>query len=434
MKYTENYNLPLYEPNDLANLMDGYNESMNTLDDVMKTNIDIVDDYTGTVVQNKADIESNKKILDAEIARATERESEIEKENADSISALQKGLKRVLVCGDSFTAGNYTDWIKYIHRYIVTNYAVDGAGLTRPASVFTQLDKAHSEFSDSDSVYMLILYCGVNDFNHRTETTADAGVKLVEWITNAVSYFPNTKIVVCYGNVGRQYLYGGTYPYRYFYSWLSDVYETVYSSGVSNLVSMIKPSSWLKFDAGKYNTDDGNYKSDNLHPTVKGAKIIASYMQAIMDGCYAFRNSQKTVELDDPIDLIVINSTYTDNKQKVGEASNVIISLTVTEDTMPKISVDIDNCNITDKETAANNYIFLDSNQFEDIASLCDEALSENIYRRQRIPMYPFGNIKNPCIARWGVFSGETYDGLVWFGFLLDPDVEVSLTAVDFRM
>ena len=77
MKYTENYNLPLYEPNDLANLMDGYNESMNTLDDVMKTNIDIVDDYTGTVVQNKADIAANKKILDAEIARASERESEL---------------------------------------------------------------------------------------------------------------------------------------------------------------------------------------------------------------------------------------------------------------------------------------------------------------------------------------------------------------------
>ena len=77
MKYTENYNLPLYEPNDLANLMDGYNESMNTLDDVMKTNIDIVDDYTGTVAQNKADIAANKKILDAEIARATERENEL---------------------------------------------------------------------------------------------------------------------------------------------------------------------------------------------------------------------------------------------------------------------------------------------------------------------------------------------------------------------
>ena len=56
MKYTENYNLPLYEPNDLANLMDGYNESMNTLDDVMKTNIDIVDDYTGTIVKHTADI------------------------------------------------------------------------------------------------------------------------------------------------------------------------------------------------------------------------------------------------------------------------------------------------------------------------------------------------------------------------------------------
>lgn len=58
MKYTENYNLPLYEPNDLANLMDGYNESMNTLDSDLKSFADFeqaqdkqIEDLTTSVNQ-----------------------------------------------------------------------------------------------------------------------------------------------------------------------------------------------------------------------------------------------------------------------------------------------------------------------------------------------------------------------------------------------
>lgn len=403
MKYTENYNLPLYEPNDLANLMDGYNESMNTLDDVMKTNIDIVDDYTGTVVQNKADIAVNTKILNAEIARATERESEIEKESADSISTLQKSFKRVLVCGDSFTAGSYTDWLKYIHKYNVSNYAVNGAGLTRPNSVFTQLDKAHSEFPDSDSVYMLILYCGVNDFNHRAETSENIGTKLVEWITNAVSYFPNTKIVVCYGNVGRQYVYAGTYNFYGFYSWLNSIYETVYSSNIANMVTIINPSSWLKFNSGKLHATDGNFQSDDLHPTTKGAAIIASYMQSIMDGCYAFRPCTKTEAFDGPVDLLNSSGVV------VGSVSDIKISITVTEDILPTVCVYIKNYEYTvETSTILNKYIFIDSEQLGDIPLLLEESIAEFTFTEQRFPMTSNGFIKDALVYRYNHASVYT--------------------------
>lgn len=53
MQQTENYNLQLYEPNDMANLLDGYNESMETLDDSLKG---IVDDQNARFPINTSDI------------------------------------------------------------------------------------------------------------------------------------------------------------------------------------------------------------------------------------------------------------------------------------------------------------------------------------------------------------------------------------------
>ena len=348
-----------------------------------------------------------------------------------TITNFKTSLKKVLVLGDSFTAGNHTDWVKYIHNYNITNYAIDGAGLawySEDSTFFKQLERAHAAFPDSNDVDKIILYGGVNDFRNRDSITVDIGEKLAEWITKAVSYFPNTKIVVCYGNVGRQYLYTKTYLNNYtnFYSWLTGIYETAFASSVSKLVTFINPSSWLKFDAGKINTNEGNYNTDNLHPNVKGAKIIASYMQAIMDGCYAFRPSTKKVTYEGPINLCVKNTSYTDNKQIVGTASNVTIILTVTEDIYPSINITMLNYNITDSETASKNFVFLDSDQFEDMASLCDQALADDLYVRARYPMYSFGSIKDCCFYRFGTFKDIEYDNLAWFGFRFSTDVYVS--------
>ena len=348
-----------------------------------------------------------------------------EKVNADNLIAFKTNLKNVLVCGDSFTAGSHTDWIKYIHKYNVSNYAVNGAGLTRPNSVFTQLENAHSAFPDSDSVYMLILYCGVNDFNHRDETTENAGDKLVEWITQAVSYFPNTKIVVCYGNVGRQYSYSSSsYSYVGFYSWLTGIYDTVYNSDAANLVSMINPSSWLKYNSGVIHEESGNYQSDDLHPTVAGAKIIASYMQAIMDGCYAFRPSTKFVTYTEPIDLFILDTTQTDNKKIVGSASDVSLMLTVTEDTRPTIVLTTLNYTLTDTESIGTHFVFFDSEQLGDITKLCADSLAEVLYTKQRIPMYEAGWAKN-CIA-YSMNYTSAYDGRLWFCFrYVEPPADV---------
>ena len=76
MKNTPNFNLPLYEPNDLANLTDGYNNAMSLIDTDMKAVTDHVDTYDTRITTN----------ADA-IAAETTRATAAEKVNADAIAA-----------------------------------------------------------------------------------------------------------------------------------------------------------------------------------------------------------------------------------------------------------------------------------------------------------------------------------------------------------
>ena len=77
MKNTPNFNLPLYEPNDLANLTDGYNNAMSLIDTDMKTVTDHVDTYDTRITAN----------ADA-IAAETTRATAAEKVNADAIASV----------------------------------------------------------------------------------------------------------------------------------------------------------------------------------------------------------------------------------------------------------------------------------------------------------------------------------------------------------
>lgn len=60
MKNTPNFNLPLYEPNDLANLTDGYNNAMSLIDTDMKAVTDHVDTYDTRITANADAIDSVK--------------------------------------------------------------------------------------------------------------------------------------------------------------------------------------------------------------------------------------------------------------------------------------------------------------------------------------------------------------------------------------
>ena len=87
MKHTTNYNLDLYEPNDLANLMDGHNDSMEKLDVAVKA----VSDYVGTY---GTDIEKNTKAIAEETSRATAAENALNTTVASAVSAVNAETTR----------------------------------------------------------------------------------------------------------------------------------------------------------------------------------------------------------------------------------------------------------------------------------------------------------------------------------------------------
>lgn len=238
-----------------------------------------------TAETNMSDIiQTAKNDMTAQVNSVNTVKNELQK----SLDALK--TPNVILCGDSFTAGSLSDWITYIHGYNITNYAANGSSLhgkgSGNASFFDQLAHAHSDYPDSDDVYMLILYGGVNDHGDGQSYTA-AGNNLASWINQATTYFPNTKIVVCYGNMGRsRYERFSTYYY-----WVTNVYNQIFETNNSKWVSLINPIAWLMGPSqGALNTADGYFKADNLHPTQKGDYVIATYMQGIMDGTYSYRN------------------------------------------------------------------------------------------------------------------------------------------------
>lgn len=117
MKQTSNYNLNLYEPNDLANLTDGYNDSMQKIDTDMKAVEEFVQSYDAMIEQNAADIVTEKN-------RATA----AEKANADAISAettraekAEEGLKQV---GDNLQTSINSEYTRALNAETALQEAI----------------------------------------------------------------------------------------------------------------------------------------------------------------------------------------------------------------------------------------------------------------------------------------------------------------------
>ena len=275
MKYTENYNLPLYEPNDLANLMDGYNESMNTLDDVMKTNIDVVDDYTDTVVQNKADIAADKKILDDEIARATKRESEIETSATSNFNQLVKNVyinnRKFLWIGDSYSAELHIDdwspiyYLRDVRNLNIDNKAKDGAGFVGTVTD-TFLEQLKSP-TDKSIYTDVVVYGGNNDFGRDQDTVLSA-------IDAFCSYFKTNYPANCnlwYFASNKPFTTSSDYLYKY-------VNRMQINCNRARIFSNV---NGVQLASGEYQA------TDNTHPTKLCGLYLADYFNKVLNGAEA---------------------------------------------------------------------------------------------------------------------------------------------------
>lgn len=317
MKQTENYNLPLYEPNDLADLTDGYNNAMELIDTDLKAVTGGVEAYDARITANATAIETetarateaentNASSINAEIERAKAAEQKnsdaiateqaraeaAEKTNAEAIKenteAIEKisGMSKVdkiLCIGDSYARmedAQVVSWCKYLGDYIgatsVTKYAEGGSGWgTQGNSGHTFSDltaSAISGISDKDRYTHIFIAGGINDANAKTSyDTVKAGAKTV--LSTLRSAFPNARIIA----IPLLWYNKRTYSRDAFF--------------IPRAVNELCPNYQVEFVnwAWTWGLAEDDCYDGEIHPTSDGGKLIASYIAQAVNGSYSGR-------------------------------------------------------------------------------------------------------------------------------------------------
>ena len=311
---TDNFNLPLYDTGDPANLRDQYNSAMEIVDNELKKSIDsattAIDTANGAVgrlnalgITDNDEASASKTRWDGAATLAATNEDNIAAIDAN-LSALHantvsgarklwartKGTYAVFV-GDSITAGyglsDATDAWPYplSAAWGVTPkvYAKDGAGFVGRSldGNLTLGDLANTAVSDDtfnhEDVGVVVLAGGINDGKDQATAARTAAVTA---LNSLHSSFPNAAIyfAVCPTcGLSRQ-------TNKTVASGLPDISENVrqLQSVISSApyVHVVPAWSflWYRLDC----TDDG------LHPNVTGQNVLASMMNSSIDGGMPF--------------------------------------------------------------------------------------------------------------------------------------------------
>lgn len=351
-EYTQNYNFDLYTDNDKPNLRDQYNGAITKIDAQLhefSNNLVVVTEAANQakdkanenateiadeVTRAKAAEETNAKAVSDEVTRAkaaeqanadaiqTERDrAEIaEAEVADAIRGIATNAsqeiaklkggayldttptvvdsatliptskavydftsktkeKKVLLCfGDSYadTSDRSNSWAYALQDYFewtVKNYAVSGAGWNVDRRTFyNQLQTAISrEGTDYnvDDVYALVVAGGRNDIMTASEATSYVNT----FMQAAIAHYKNAKIFVV--------------PMLYDWQSLGStgrVKAEAIGNAAANYGAEVVNYAWEWLRGEK-----SCIQSDNIHPNAAGAKRIAGYMNAALNGCYTPR-------------------------------------------------------------------------------------------------------------------------------------------------
>jgi lysophospholipase L1-like esterase len=347
-EYTTHYNLDLYTDTDKPNLRDQYNGAITKIDTQLhefSNNLVVVTEAANqakdkaATAQSTAD--SNTTAISDEVTRAkaaekanadaiaTEKSRAIlaEGENADAIrnvatnanqviAKLKGGAyldttptvvdnatliptskavydftsktkeKKTIICfGDSYadTSDRSNSWAYALQDYFgwtVKNYAVSGAGWDVDTRTFyNQLQTAISrEGTDYniDDVYALVVAGGRNDIMTESEATSYVNT----FMQAAIAHYKNAKIFVV--------------PMLYDWQTLGStgrVKAEAIGNAAANYGAEVVNYAW-EWLRGEKNC----IQSDNIHPNAAGAKRIAGYMNAALNGCYTPRYVAKYYE------------------------------------------------------------------------------------------------------------------------------------------
>lgn len=332
MIQTPNLGLEKYELTDAANLADGYNNSMDTLDKFagdtnahfpIKTS-DIADGAVintkisnGAVDENKlatASVTNTKiatdsvtadKIPDGEIVNRHIGDLQITNDkianNTISNNKLIYTRHSLLVFGDSFSAqSSYyspseTYWCVTLANALgltLHNYAINGAGIysgqpSTPENGRTLSAQVSNAIADNSYIHndvdYIYIFMGINDFNTTTVNINIMADTLIAQANRLHSEYPNAKIIYI-PNMSLVWLTENSITYAYV-----SVHHLL---DRDNALFNALEAKYCNFAIGRHpnsvllDTIRGLYNPDTSHPTELWQKKMAQYMISLVNGSH----------------------------------------------------------------------------------------------------------------------------------------------------
>lgn len=325
---TDNYGLNLYGNNDPADLRDGYNDSMRTIDSTLETHLNRIegvesrethdeevvkaligdntvdsattsktrwDDAAATANTNEGDIatiNANLTALHANTVGDAQKLYNQVQSNADSIADMDEG-DIILFVGDSIVRGYGAS--NEAHRFSTllanklglteVNHSSPGAGFVHISTIDhkTLMDCVNEAIEDDtfdhSKVKYLILEGGINDNNAGDITNAANTImsKLHGEFTSARRYFMNTLTAggkttntQSYMNAGASGPFVGSIGVVGMFNIIS----TAQTAAYANMFTPLDCWNWLSFANG--------FDSDGVHPNDAGHERIADMMYGIL--------------------------------------------------------------------------------------------------------------------------------------------------------
>lgn len=246
MQNTEHLNLPTYELDDMANLVDGYNEAMENIDTYARANdakfpitsaniedgtIEAVDIANGAVSTNKiataavtadklaTDAVTNENMINGAVTIDKINENAFDAMPAKNssnlvnsggiyqfVNSISNSDKKLLVFGDSWanpTTSYYYNWGQTLADYMdcsFANYGDGGATFTTsstdPAiSIQAQVTRAIDAETSPQDVRYIAIVGGINDLASSSFSASTYCAAVEEVYNSLTDAFPNAKII-----------------------------------------------------------------------------------------------------------------------------------------------------------------------------------------------------------------------------------------------
>lgn len=278
---TDNYGLDLYGDNDPADLRDGHNTNMRTIDGKLK-------DHSDAITKNIQDIEKNSDNI-IELNSNTYRKQETDKVVSDLIndglsltrkSIETMGYEYIVTIGDSMYGSASTqdnNWEYLLGKKLsltVKNYAVGGVGFhDGDDNYVAQSIRAKSDVNYDHSLVKYVIISGST--NDITSSISSLTQNIQTVIDNIKSGFPNSELIYISGLCGSNVRWtdstpnsdnhsSGDYRLKDWVSYLAYTANMFKDNGFSCIENSF---IWLLFNSSKSNPD-GLHPNDSGHVTI----------------------------------------------------------------------------------------------------------------------------------------------------------------------